>query len=254
MSLDVKISNWIASYASKNNLNTLIIGVSGGIDSAVTSALCAMTGLETKLLIMPIHQNVDETKRGLNHCDSLKGKFANTETIKIDLTNIYDEFVRTIPKQYHNRLSLANSRARIRMTTLYMIAGSSNGLVVGTGNKIEDFGVGFFTKYGDGGVDISPIADLTKTEVYKLADKLQINREIVDAPPTDGLWDDGRTDEEQLGATYEELEWAMEWYDNHYPDLLENSLNEKQKRVLETFLKHKRLNIHKMKEIPVFKK
>ena len=254
MSLDVKISNWIARYASKNNLNTLIIGVSGGIDSAVTSALCAMTGLKTKLLVMPIHQNIDETKRGLNHCDSLKGKFANTETIKIDLTNIYDEFVRTIPKQYHNRLSLANSRARIRMTTLYMIAGSSNGLVVGTGNKIEDFGVGFFTKYGDGGVDISPIANLTKTEVYKLADKLQINREIVDAPPTDGLWDDGRTDEDQLGATYEELEWAMTWYDNHYPDLLENSLNEKQKRVLETFLKHKRLNIHKMKEIPVFKK
>ena len=254
MSLDVKISNWIARYASKNNLNTLIIGVSGGIDSAVTSALCAMTGLKTKLLIMPIHQNIDETKRGLNHCDSLKGKFANTETIKIDLTNIYDEFVKTIPKQYHNRLSLANSRARIRMTTLYMIAGSSNGLVVGTGNKIEDFGVGFFTKYGDGGVDISPIANLTKTEVYKLADKLQINREIVDAPPTDGLWDDGRTDEDQLGATYEDLEWAMTWYDNHYPDLLENSLNEKQKRVLETFLKHKRLNIHKMKEIPVFKK
>jgi len=254
MSLDVKISNWISKYALENNLNTLIVGISGGIDSAVTSALCAMTGFKTKLLIMPIHQNLDETNRGLNHCDSLMGKFPNTETIKIDLSNIYDEFVRTIPEQYHNRLSLANSRARIRMTTLYMIASSSNGLVVGTGNKIEDFGVGFFTKYGDGGVDLSPIADLTKTEVYKLADKLQINREIIDAPPTDGLWDDGRTDEDQLGATYEELEWAMKWYDNHYPNLLESSLNEKQKRVLETFLKHRKCNLHKMKEIPVFKK
>jgi len=254
MSLDVKISNWIAKYASQNNLNSLIVGISGGIDSAVTSTLCAMTGLETKLLIMPIHQNIDETNRGLNHCDSLKNKFANTEIIKIDLTNIYDEFIRTIPKQFHNRLSLANSRARIRMTTLYMIAGSSNGLVVGTGNKIEDFGVGFFTKYGDGGVDISPIADLTKTEVYKLANILKINKEIIDAAPTDGLWDDGRTDEDQLGASYEELEWAMKWYNKHYPHLLESSLNEKQKSVLETFLKHRRLNIHKMKEIPVFKK
>ena len=254
MSLDVKISNWIARYASKNNLNTLIIGVSGGIDSAVTSALCAMTGLKTKLLIMPIHQNIDETKRGLNHCDSLKGKFANTETIKIDLTNIYDEFVRTIPKQYHNRLSLANSRARIRMTTLYQVASANKGIVVGTGNKVEDFGVGFYTKYGDGGVDISPIADCTKSEVWELGKEMGILNEIINAQPTDGLWDDGRTDEEQLGATYEELEWAMTWYDNHYPDLLENSLNEKQKRVLETFLKHKRLNIHKMKEIPVFKK
>ena len=254
MILDTKISNWIYDYAKNNNIESLVIGISGGIDSAVTSSLCAMTGLETKLLIMSIHQNINETNRGLNHCDLLKDRFSNTETIKIDLTNIYDEFVKTIPKQYHNRLSLANSRARIRMTTLYMIAGSSNGLVVGTGNKIEDFGVGFFTKYGDGGVDISPIADLTKTEVYKLASKLKINKEIIDAAPTDGLWDDGRTDEDQLGASYEDLEWAMNWYNINYPALSMNSLSNKQKKVLEIYLSHRKSNIHKMKEIPVFKK
>ena len=254
MSLDIKISTWIKDYALKNNLDSLIVGISGGIDSAVTSALCAMTGLKTKLLIMPIYQNIEETNRGLNHCNSLKARFSNTETIKIDLTNIYDEFVSTVPEQFHHKLSLANTRARIRMTTLYMIAGSSNGLVVGTGNKIEDFGVGFFTRYGDGGVDVSPIADLTKTEVYELADKLKIIKEIVDAAPTDGLWDDGRTDEDQLGVSYKELEWAMNWYDKHYPDSLDTSLTEDQKNILETFLKHRKCNLHKMKEIPIFKK
>ncbi len=211
MVLHEQISNWILNYLKKNNIKTLVIGISGGIDSAVTSTLCAKTGYPTKLLIMPIYQNKEETIRGLNHCDFLKKKYNNVEIIKTDLSKVYDNFVDVIPKDYQNKLCLANTRARIRMTSLYMIAGGCNGIVVGTGNKVEDFGVGFFTKYGDGGVDISPIADLMKSEVYQLAKDLCINKEIIVAPPTDGLWDDGRTDEDQLGVSYDDLEWAMKF-------------------------------------------
>ena len=252
--LDRQISNWILEYSKKNNIKTLVIGISGGIDSAVTSFLCAKTNLKTKLLIMPILQNKDETIRGINHSMFLEKKFSNVETINIDLTNIYNRYLEEIPSRFHTKLSLANTRARIRMTTLYMIAGSCSGIVVGTGNKVEDFGVGFFTKYGDGGVDISPIADLTKTEVYSLASKINIIKEIIDAPPTDGLWDDGRTDENQLGATYKELEWAMNWCENNYSEIQNKNLTKKQLHILDVYLSHRKSNKHKMKKIPVFKK
>jgi len=246
MSLEEQISDWISNYLKKNDLKTLVIGISGGIDSAVSSTLCAMTGFNTKLVIMPIHQNIDETKRGMNHCNFLKNKFKNIEIIKSDMTHIYKKFTNKIPGKFQNKVSLANTRARLRMTMLYMIAGGSNGIVVGTGNKVEDFGVGFFTKYGDGGVDISPIADLMKSEVYELAHKLKINQEIIDAVPTDGLWDDGRSDEDQLGISYDDLEWAMIYK--------EGTINKRQSNILKIYNKHRKHNLHKMKEIPVFKK
>ena len=246
MKLENQISHWISNYLKENNLETLVIGISGGIDSAVTSTICAMTGYNTKLVIMPIHQNIDETQRGLNHCNFLKDNYENIEVLKSDLTDIYEEFIKKTPSEFKNKLSLANTRARIRMTFLYMVAGSTNGIVVGTGNKVEDFGVGFFTKYGDGGVDISPIADLMKTEVYELAKSLKINQEIIDALPTDGLWDDGRTDEDQLGISYDELEWAMNYKTGN--------LDKKHIDILGIYKKHRKQNLHKMKEIPVFKK
>ena len=246
MSLENKIISWISDYLKNNSLTSLVVGISGGIDSAVTSTLCAMTGYDTKLLIMPIHQNIDETKRGLNHCSFLKNKYKNVEIITSDLTDIYEEIIKKIPVKYHNKLSLANTRARLRMSTLYMLSGGTDGIVVGTGNKVEDFGVGFFTKYGDGGVDISPIADLMKSEVYQLAKKLNINKEIIEAPPTDGLWDDGRTDEDQLGVSYEDLEWAM--------NCKTDNLDDKSAYILRIYNKHREQNLHKMKKIPVFKK
>jgi len=250
VTLHKQISNWILDYLKTNNLKTLVIGISGGIDSAVASTLCAMTGYSTKLLVMPIYQNNVETIRGLNHCDFLKKKYNNVEIIKTDLSRIYDSFVDIVPKDYQNELSLANTRARIRMTTLYVIAGGCKGIVVGTGNKVEDFGVGFFTKYGDGGVDISPLADLMKSEVYELAKDLGINEEIINAPPTDGLWDDGRTDEEQLGVSYDDLEWAMYIEEGN----IDNVLSEKNKNILNKYMEHRSQNLHKMIPIPIFKK
>ena len=244
--LENQIVEWINDYVKENNLSSLVIGVSGGIDSAVTSTLCAMTGVDTKLVIMPIHQNIEETNRGINHCNFLKSNFDNIEVLESDLSEVYETIKNTIPNIYHNKLSLANTKARIRMTFLYSIAGGSNGIVVGTGNKVEDFGVGFFTKYGDGGVDISPIADLMKSEVYSLAKKININKEIIEAHPTDGLWDDGRSDEDQLGVSYDELEWAMTCD-------LEN-LDQKQSDILKIYNKHRKQNLHKMKDIPIFKK
>ena len=246
MLLEKKIVIWISDYLKDNNLKSLVVGISGGIDSAVTSTLCAMTGYDTKLLIMPIHQNINETKRGLNHCSFLKNKYKNVEIITSDLTDVYEEIIKKIPVKYHNKLSLANTRARLRMSTLYMVSGGVHGIVVGTGNKVEDFGIGFFTKYGDGGVDISPIADLMKSEVYELAEKLNINKEIIDAPPTDGLWDDGRTDEDQLGVSYDDLEWAM--------SCNSENLDEKSANILRVYNKHREQNLHKMQKIPVFKK
>ena len=246
MSLSEKISTWIAQYLDDNNLDTLVIGISGGIDSAVTSTLCAMTGYNIKLVIMPIHQNTDETRRGFEHGKFLKRQFKNIEIIESDLTDVYEIFSTKAPNQFKTKLSLANTRARIRMTMLYMIAGGCNGIVVGTGNKIEDFGVGFFTKYGDGGVDISPIADLMKSEVYKLAEEININQEIIDAKPTDGLWDDGRSDEDQLGVSYDDLEWAMNYESG--------TLDDKSLQILEVYRKHRNQNLHKMMKIPVYRK
>ena len=236
--IDLHISNWILEYSKKNNVNSLVVGISGGIDSALTSSLCAETGINTKLLIMPILQNEAETIRGINHIESLKQKYSNIEDVNIDLTNIYNKYLDEIPRKFQTKLSLANTRARIRMTTLYMVAGSCNGIVVGTGNKIEDFGVGFFTKYGDGGVDISPIADCTKTEVRELGKELKVLEEIIKAQPTDGLWEDGRTDEKQLGLTYEQVEEAM------------SNSNSKNRLKYEEIRK---LNLHKMELIPVCK-
>ena len=249
MKIQDEISAWLDTYLLKNKLSTFIVGISGGVDSAVTSTLCAMTGKKTILVIMPIQQNPDETTRGEKHCIWLNEKYKNVETLKMDLTNLYSEYLNVIPEKFHNTLALANTRARIRMSSLYLVAGSSDGIVVGTGNKVEDFGVGFFTKYGDGGVDISPIADLMKSEVYSMAKDLGIIKEILDASPTDGLWDDGRTDEQQFGATYDELEWAMN-------NIGKNKINlsEREKKILLIYKEFRISNLHKMLPIPIFKK
>ena len=250
MKLQNKISYWLNGYLEDNNLETFVIGVSGGIDSAVTSTLCAMTGKRTIVLTMPIHQNQDETDRGKKHIQWLKDNYENVEEYHIDLTDTYENIKQTTPSVFHNDLSLANTRARIRMSTLYLIAGGSNGIVAGTGNKVEDFGVGFFTKYGDGGVDISPIAYLMKSEVYQLGRDLGVTEDILNARPTDGLWDDGRTDEDQLGVSYNELEWAMEYYNSDFKLI---SLNDRQKHILEVYNKHRNANIHKMVDIPIYR-
>tara|TARA_Y100000593_G_C4241488_1_gene302380 strand:- start:212 stop:1006 length:795 start_codon:yes stop_codon:yes gene_type:complete len=259
MNLQNKISNWLSNYLSYNNLDTFVVGISGGIDSAVTSTLCAMTGMKTIVAVMPIHQNPEETLRGADHCRWLKDKYPNVEQVNLELSKIYENFLIEVPSKYHTKLSLANTKARIRMTSLYTLAGGSNGIVVGTGNKVEDFGVGFFTKYGDGGVDISPIADLMKSEVYQLGKDLGIIESIIKAKPTDGLWDDGRTDEDQMGASYDELEWAMEKSEEPLiPNvgLMQNyeSFTDRQLHVLKVYREHRDSNMHKMKSIPIFKK
>ena len=242
--LGSKITEWIKSYAEKNKIKTLVVGVSGGIDSAVVSTLCAKTGLDTIVLNMPIHQSNNQLNLSNKHIDWLISNWENVEGHLIDLTGTYDLFCESDLKNHQlSDLVLANTRARVRMATLYAIAGSNNGIVVGTGNKVEDFGVGFYTKYGDGGVDISPIADLYKSEVYALADSLGIIAEIQEAAPTDGLWGDGRT------ATYDELEWAMKEIENPSND----ELNDRQKSVMKIYLKLNSTNSHKMNPIPVFK-
>ena len=246
MPLETEIASWLNDYLLNNDLDSFIVGVSGGIDSAVTSTLCAITGCKTIVITMPIHQDQDETNRGMKHCSWLYANYSNIEILNIDLTSIYEQFISSIPDKFTNPIALANTRARIRMSTLYLIAGNSNGIVVGTGNKVEDFGVGFFTKYGDGGVDISPIADLMKSEVYDLGKKLNIIDSIIKAKPTDGLWDDGRTDEDQLGVSYDELEWAMQYNGEE--------IDAKQKEILDIYNKHRNANLHKMKDIPIFKK
>ena len=247
--LSSDIVKWIKNYCEQYGIKSLIIGVSGGIDSALTSTLCALTDLETILLTMPIHQSPDQHLRGLRHIDWLKDNHSNVSHRDIDLTSLYDTFVSELEDDEKDTLALANTRARLRMTTLYQIAQVHGGIVVGTGNKVEDFGVGFFTKYGDGGVDISPIGDLTKTEVRKMSKKLGVCEEILVAPPTDGLWDDGRTDEDQIGATYEELEWVMEFK----AELDDGSeLTDRRLEVLEIYNRFHNQNKHKMIPIPVF--
>lgn len=240
-----KIVDWLRDYAATNSMSCFVVGVSGGIDSAVTSTLCAKTGYPTYTILLPIHQNEDHTTRGDNHIDWLQSKHDNVVKLKFDLTDTYESFKKTV-NPYVSDLSLANTRARLRMTTLYQIAGMYKGLVVGTGNKVEDFGVGFYTKYGDGGVDISPIADLMKSQVYKIGALMGVSNEILTAPPTDGLWDDTRTDESQLGATYDELEWAMTFEGNI------SECNSRERKVLETYKSFNTQNKHKMVPIPVF--
>ena len=239
------IVNWLQNYIEDSGMTGFVVGISGGIDSAVTSTLCAETGYPVLAVSLPIHQDSDLHSRSeLQQC-WLNEKYG--VTIKnIDLSETYDSFKASVES---SELGYANSKARLRMTALYGLAASYGFLVAGTGNKVEDFGVGFFTKYGDGGVDLSPIADLTKTEVYALAKEFGIPQEIQDAPPTDGLWDDGRQDEDQLGATYAELEWAME----HNEELDHAMLTERQQEVLKIYEKHHKANQHKMLPIPVCK-
>ena len=238
------IVNWLKKYSEENSNKNLVVGISGGIDSALTSTLCAMTGLKTIILSMPIHQKKDELDNANKHAKWLSELYPNTENITMDLTSFFEAYKENIPIKFHSNLGLANSKSRIRMMTLYQVATKQNSLVVGTGNRVEDFGIGFFTKHGDGGVDISPIGDLKKSEVKKLAEFCGIIKEILDAPPTDGLWEDGRTDEKQIGATYEELEWAMDYNGK-------KELTKREKEVLEIYNKLIDKNQHKMSPIPV---
>ena len=233
------ISSWIKNYVDQmpNKAQSLVIGISGGIDSSVSSTLSAMTGLKTIVLTMPIKQKENQHDLSLKHQEWLTKKFENVEAHTISLDKLFETFSTTLNK-FDNEHGYANSRARLRMTTLYQVAAANKGIVVGTGNKVEDFGVGFYTKYGDGGVDISPIADCNKTEVWELGKELGILKEIIDAPPTDGLWDDGRTDEGQLGFSYSELEDAMSNPNSPHKDQYEKIRNQ---------------NLHKMEPIPVCK-
>ena len=231
------IIDWLKQYCNsiKYQPVTLVIGVSGGVDSAVTSTLSAKTGLKTIAVSMPIKQNHEQHELSIKHLEWLKSNFNNVCTKVISLDNVFSSFKETM-YDFKNNLAFANSRSRLRMATLYQIAQSNNGLVVGTGNKVEDFGVGFYTKYGDGGVDISPLADCTKTQVWEIASKMSIMKDIIDAQPTDGLWDDSRNDERQLGLTYKQIEEAMDNTESkHY----------------EKYMQIRKINLHKMKPIPV---
>ena len=245
------IVDWIKKYKETNNLNGLVVGVSGGIDSALTSTLCALTGIKTLCLNMPIKQNKNQYLRADKHIKWLKSKFKNINSIEIDLTTVFDEFRSSVEENSsRNNLALANSRSRLRMVTLYYYAGIDNSIVVGTGNKVEDFGIGFFTKYGDGGVDISPIADLMKSQVFEISKALGVDDEILKAQPTDGLWDDDRSDEDQIGATYNDLELIMNILEKGVdPDEIDNGLKEK----YEIYIKHHTANKHKMIGIPICK-
>ncbi len=242
-----KIIDWIKEYVFANKLSSLIVGVSGGVDSGLVSTLCAKTNLPIYIISMPIHQEATQLERARNYCKWLTDNFSNVTFIEKDLTQTFESFKFLFINDYNKQLAFANSKSRLRMITLYQIAGSTNGIVVGTGNKVEDFGIGFYTKYGDGGVDISPIADLTKTEVRLMSKMLNVPEYIVNAVPTDGLWEDDRTDETQIGASYEELEWAM-----NYNNI--NKTNERQKQVLKIYSNFNAQNKHKMIPIPIFKK
>ena len=233
------ISNWIKKYVNEmpNKAESLVIGISGGIDSSVSSTLSAMTGLKTIVVSMPIKQKKTQHDLSLKHQQWLIKNFKNVEVHTLELDKLFEIFKSSLSK-FDNEHGMANSRARLRMTTLYQVSAANKGIVVGTGNKIEDFGVGFYTKYGDGGVDISPIGDCKKTEVWELGRELKILDEIINAKPTDGLWHDGRTDEDQLGLSYKELEEAM------------NNPNSSNR---EKYEKIRKLNLHKMESIPVCK-
>ena len=245
------IVNWLKEYAINAKMDGFVVGVSGGIDSAVTSTLCAMTGLRTLCVEMPIHQAASQVTRAQEHIAQLKSRFANVTDVRVDLTPVFEEFKKQVPQTKEDAfldLSLANTRARLRMTTLYYFAGLHRYLVAGTGNKVEDFGVGFYTKYGDGGVDLSPIADLLKSEVYSIGRHVNVPDSILKAAPTDGLFGDSRTDEDQIGASYDELEWAMKMIEeNKSPEDFED----RKKEVLKIYARLNKANQHKMKPIPV---
>jgi len=245
------IVNWLKEYAQNAKVNGFVVGISGGIDSAVTSTLCARTGLPTLCVEMPIHQAQNQVNRGKKHIAFLKEQYSNVSSEITDLTDTFEVFKKAVPqvKEGENTdLPLANTRARLRMTTLYYFAGKDGLLVAGTGNKVEDFGVGFYTKYGDGGVDLSPIADLMKSEVYELAAYLNVTQNIQKAQPTDGLFGDSRTDEDQLGASYDELEWARKMLDDGKKS---EDFTGREKEVFDIYVKLNRANQHKMVAIPV---
>jgi len=244
MTLQNKIIKWLTDYSNSGNFK-FVVGISGGIDSAVVSTLCAMTGIETYVVTLPIQQKPEQLIIARKHIKFLTDNFSNVTANEHDLTDVFLALSNNL-KQYDNDLGWANSKSRLRMITLYQLATHVGGIVVGTGNKVEDFGVGFFTKYGDGGVDISPIADLTKTDVRALARELNVIEEIILAKPTDGLWEDDRSDEEQIGATYEELEWAMKF------DGDPETLDKRQKEVHTIYSELNSKNKHKMLPIPVF--
>lgn len=249
------ISEWLKNYSDSSKTEGFVVGISGGIDSAVTSTLCAMTKKKVVCINMPIHQNKDEYSRGKEHISFLKNNYSNVEEVEIDLTQTFETMKSALPKNAaEDWLSMANTRSRLRMTTLYAVAQANRLLVAGTGNKVEDFGVGFFTKYGDGGVDLSPIADLYKTEVYELAKELNVVSSIQMAKPTDGLWEDGRSDEDQIGATYPELEWAMELLNDlksRNEALNFRDLSDREQEVIRIYQRFHNANQHKMHAIPV---
>ena len=245
------IVNWLKDYATNAKVNGFVVGVSGGIDSAVTSTLCAKTGFPVLCIEMPIHQAESHVSRAHEHIAQLKNRFSNVEDTRVDLTPVFEEFKTEVSlngTQTTVDMALANTRARLRMTTLYYHAGLLGRLVAGTGNKVEDFGVGFYTKYGDGGVDLSPIADLLKSEVYALGDYLQVPESIMKAAPSDGLFGDARSDEDQIGASYPELEWAMKMKDDGKKA---EDFEGREREVFEIFSRYHRNNLHKMVPIPV---
>lgn len=245
------IVSWLKEYAENSNVNGFVIGISGGIDSAVTSTLCAKTGFPVLCVEMPIHQAENQITRTYNHIEWLQKNFKKISVQQVNLTPVFDSLIAVFPKAENEEqllMSLANTRARLRMTTLYYFAGLNGYLVAGTGNKVEDFGIGFFTKYGDGGVDISPIADLMKSEVYEIAKYLGINEAIIKAAPTDGLWGDDKTDEDQIGASYDELEWAMRQVELGKKN---TDFTDRKKEVFAIFMKRNLANKHKMIPIPI---
>ena len=245
------IVNWLKTYATNAKVNGFVVGISGGIDSAVTSTLCAKTGLKVLCIEMPIHQAASHVTRAQEHIAKLKTRFPNVSDTKVDLTPVFEEFktqVSTKGEQTTVDMALANTRARLRMTTLYYHAGLLGLLVAGTGNKVEDFGVGFYTKYGDGGVDLSPIADLLKSEVYAIGNYLEVPQSIMEAAPSDGLFGDARSDEDQIGASYPELEWAMKMDEQNKT---ETHFSGRELEVFKIYKRYNNGNKHKMIPIPI---
>ncbi len=245
------IVNWLKTYTENSGTKGYVVGVSGGIDSALTSSLVAATGYPVTCVEMPIYQSPDQVSRARKHIEELQKRHSNVSRVQVDLTPVFDHFLGAlpnVPNSEQKEMSLVNSRARLRMTTLYYFAALEGKLVAGTGNKVEDFGVGFYTKYGDGGVDLSPIADLYKTQVYELAQEMEIIDEILVAPPTDGLWGDDRTDEDQIGASYPELEWAME---QQKAGKSVEDFSGREAEVFKIYSRLHRANRHKMEPIPV---
>lgn len=269
--LESRIVSWIREYADNNAINALVVGVSGGIDSAVVSTLCARTGIPTFVLTMPLASKLDNTILSTSHAQYLRETYSNVVMQNVELSSTYEQLLKSIDwwTDMHggekgtytsNELANANTKSRLRMVTLYQVAGSVGGIVVGTGNKVEDYGIGFYTKYGDGGVDIAPIADLYKTEVWELGRHLGVDQRIIDAAPTDGLWEDSRTDEAQVGASYEDLEWVMDseiFIHEKNPESATMwrgvTLTDQQKSAIKQYGKFHRQNKHKMISIPTFK-